>query len=835
MPTQTEDIVSHQEALADVLGVYMAQSGYTPGQLAKLSGIPKPTIVNWLEGRVKRPRVVDDLLQIGAVLHLPTQAMSRLLQAAGHPPLTELRATAVHTQNHPLQTLLQPWSAVNPTPTPRPSPFQVTADLPHFVGRTTELAQLRTLLLAAIPRPIISIQGMAGVGKTALAAHLAYQLRPNFPDGVLWARVDTSDPMAILGTFANAYGADVSQYGDLNSRSRLVRELLAHKQALMVLDSAQTSAQVLPLLPPTGSCAVIITTRRHDLFVTHGAHRLTLSPFSPHRAESLALFARVLGAERTADERPYLQELADYLGHLPLAVDIAAARLAYEPGWSTAVFLQRIRQEKRRLGELTFEDQNVRLSFNLSFQTLNPAQQTLFSILGCFTGEDFSAAATAAAAGVSLEEAQDDLRRLYLLSLIQQGRPSPIPENGRFQLHPLVQTYARHMLAQLPPAEVTAVWQRLTHYYAQFAAQHTQEFALLTLELANMLPVWRQAAALGWHTEFVQGINTIYPFLEATGLYEQSHELLTAASATAVAQEATPAMHLHYHLGRLAYKQGEYIEAETQYEQALALARAQQQAQTTSHLLRSLGMLAARRGDYVLADAYYKEGLALARSMGGGGIVSNFLRGLGVQAYMRGDFARAEAFYEEGLSLMELSDQAAQEGKGRGAMLWGLGMLAQEQDDLTQAEAYYQQALALARTLGQSERIVLLLRALASVSVARQQPASAHTWLAEALQMAEAIGHRWQTARILGEWGEVQLELEPTEALSAFQRLYELARVLQSQELVAVALFGLARVTAVTGDWAQASQFAAESLDTFTAIGHFNVQEVQEWLNRVRD
>src|SRR5690606_1190842 len=116
------------------------------------------------------------------------------------------------------------------------APFQAISDIPHFVGRRA----LRDELIAALLRPyhqmIYSLEGMGGTGKTALAVHLAYKLRPGLPGGVLWARVDTADPMSVLAAFAGAYKEDVSQYRDIESRSQVVRDILADKRALMVLD-----------------------------------------------------------------------------------------------------------------------------------------------------------------------------------------------------------------------------------------------------------------------------------------------------------------------------------------------------------------------------------------------------------------------------------------------------------------------------------------------------------------------------------------------------------------------------------------------------------------------
>jgi tetratricopeptide (TPR) repeat protein len=444
-----------------------------------------------------------------------------------------------------------------------------------------------------------------------------------------------------------------------------------------------------------------------------------------------------------------------------------------------------------------------------------------------FTGDDFSSQAAAVTADLPHDVAQDYLRKLYTLSLVQAGRDTAVNRPNRYRLHLLLRDYAGQQLG-----EETAVQQRFVHYFVTFAQQYSHDFAALDLEQKNVLTALRLAQQLAQTAEFVTGVLAYYLFWEAKGSYNVAGEYLRGVE-TAVSQQDNPAlqMQLHHYQGRLAQRQGEYIEAEAQFEAALELARLLEAEEALSHLLRALGVLAARRGDYVLADAYYKEGLELAKTLGHGGIVSNFLRGLGVQAYMRGDFARAEAFYEEGLALIEMLDEEAPDAKGQGGMLWGLGVLAQEQGDLEQARSYFEQSLALAQEVGQQERVILLLRMLADVAVVQNLPEQAAAYWQEALTLAQDIGHRWQVARVLSEWGEYQVQAgETAVAHETFQELFRLARILQSQELVAAALYGLARETAVRGDIDTAKEHGRESLDTFTAMGHAKVQEVKDWL-----
>lgn len=809
--------------LADILRTYVARSGYTPGQLARMAAIPKPTIVNWMEGRVKRPRAVEELLRLTAVLHLTSPEADALLAAAGHPTIAELQVTAQATGDKTVLSLLHPWQQTAKPPASQP-PFQAVADLSTFVGRSRELAEMEEALHSDHHATLYAIQGMPGVGKTTLAARLAYGLRHHFSDGVLWARVDVSDPLAILATFANAYGVDVSHYADLPSRSRLVRELLGHKRALLVLDGVESSEPILPLLPPTGPCAVLITTRKHQLSVLRRARRWLLAPFAYDGNESLELLARVLGRDRVQAEEPLLRRLATLLGHLPLALDIAASRLAYEVGWKTAVFVQRIEQTRQRLNELTFEDQSLHLAFQPSYEALTPELKHFFAQLALFVAEDFDDEAAAAVAGWPLAVAQDALRTLYGLSLLQTGRQ---PEC--YQFHPLLRDYARRFWQADEDGAAVA---RYEAYFAQMATTQGHNLAQLAQAWPDIEVALAAAEQRGAWGVFVRGVNGLYRFWEAQGAYGVAEGYLQRAE-TAVSHLNDPAaqLQLHYHRGRLAERRGDYVEAETRYEAALTLARVLEDTSYLSHLLRGLGVLAARRGDFGLADAYYKEGLAGARAVGRGSGVSDFLRGLGVQAFMRGDFARAEAFYEEGLALA--LGEGATEVAAEGGMLWGLGTLAEEQGDWPQAAHYYQRALVQARGVGHVERMIVLRRSLAGLAVAQGHYDEALVHLQEALTLARRIGQRQQVGRVLAALGEVQLVAGVETAVSTFQELFHLARTLQSQELVALALFGLARIAARGGETAVARQRGQESLTGLVAIGHHRVHEVQQWLTRV--
>ena len=164
---------------------------------------------------------------------------------------------------------------------------------------------------------------MGGIGKTTLALHLAHLLRPDFPDGVLWANVVDEQPEEIATRWAAAYGYDLSQQKSGETRLAVIGEILAQKQALLVLDDVWAGAKIRLLLPETGRCAVLITSRLERTVLGVGAEPVSLRQFSPENGRRLLL--RHLDEARATAAPEALDEICALVGNLPLAIDIAGS------------------------------------------------------------------------------------------------------------------------------------------------------------------------------------------------------------------------------------------------------------------------------------------------------------------------------------------------------------------------------------------------------------------------------------------------------------------------------------------------------------------------------
>lgn len=564
----------------------------------KLRGVAKRTLANWRNGIVKHPRLWEELVLVAAALELDAAQTDELLHAARHQPLAELRAREPRADR---LALLARWEA--------DAPFQVGPDLNYFAGRKMEAAKLQDALLKQRAVTICGLRGMGGVGKTTLARHLAYRLRNQFPDGVLWGQLNRSDTMSILASFAREYKLDVSEFHDVESRSRAVQSLLANKRVLIILDNAQTSEQVRPLLPPsTGKPAIIITTR-HDLAVSDEMLAFELRPFASDGQEALELCTNILGEQTARRQRGAWLELAALLGYLPLALAIAANRLKQTPVGAKrerAVneFLERVRgeiahAESARLDELTREDLSVRVTFEQSFAELTDAQKNFFIALGAFAGNDFDADAAAHVAQVSLAQAEAFLNELVGLSLVEIARA------GRFTLHRLLRDYAREKMVG------TEAYARTIEYFTELVRRLGKDnHKALGLEESNLVASLERAVQLGLFEALVNNVEWWMDFVTGRGLGRFAESLWQTVLAQLPSGSKEILMIANLYLGRAFYLQMNFAAGRHQYEIALNLAYELESSRTIVDALIGL-ILTTPKASLELREQNHQKALAI--------------------------------------------------------------------------------------------------------------------------------------------------------------------------------------------------------------------------------
>ncbi|WPB91471.1 ATP-binding protein [Streptomyces malaysiensis] len=392
----------------------------------------------------------------------PADVVPELRSRLGLRPAAYSRPTAASRPQRPL---------AETAPVVRPA--QLPAAVADFTGREHLVRELNERLAAPADRPAaIAIAGVGGIGKTALAVHLAHTARHRYPDGQLYidlggAGSSPADPETALGAFLRSLGTPDAAIPDgTEERAALYRASLEGRRVLVLLDNARDAAQVRPLLPGDGApdCVALITSRAHMTGLDR-THPVDLDAMSP--AEAFALFALIVGEERAAVERAEVMNVVASCSYLPLAIRIAACRLASRRTWTVSVLARKLADERRRLDELRAGDLAVKATFELGYGQLDPAQARAFRLLGLVGGPDISLPAAGAVLGLDVAETGRLLTSLVDISLLESAVP------GRYRFHDLVRLYARACSERetRAPAEREEALSRLLDFYLATAAR----------------------------------------------------------------------------------------------------------------------------------------------------------------------------------------------------------------------------------------------------------------------------------------------------------------------------------------------------------------------------
>jgi DNA-binding SARP family transcriptional activator len=341
-----------------------------------------------------------------------------------------------------------------------PVPAQLPPQEPDFVGRSALVADLCAALSGAerTAPPVLALSGMGGVGKTALALHLAHRSRGGFPDGQLYVDLrgntrSAADPEEVLGDFLCALGLAPDELPDgAAARSALFRSTADGRRLLIVLDNAAGAAQVRPLLPGAAGCAVVLTSRTRLAGLP-----ITLQPdigvFAPD--EALRLLRAVVGDARVDAERDAAAELVRACGRLPLAVRIVATRLAARPSWTVRALVERLVDERRRMDELRIGELAVAAAFELGYGQLTEAQAQAFRLLGAADAAELGLASAAALLDTDPARAEELLESLVDVAMLES------PAEIRYRHHDLLRDFARRLSARTAPGEERAARARL--------------------------------------------------------------------------------------------------------------------------------------------------------------------------------------------------------------------------------------------------------------------------------------------------------------------------------------------------------------------------------------
>jgi DNA-binding SARP family transcriptional activator/Tfp pilus assembly protein PilF len=643
-------------------------------------------------------------------------------------------------------------------------PAQLPADVADFTGREANLEQLCAAMSEVERRdnPAVAVAvvaGAPGLGKTALAIHAAHALRRDYPDGQLYVSLRGGSeqpvpPDEVLARFLRDLGVDGARIPvDAEERAALYRTRLAERQMLVVLDDARNAAQVRPLLPGTGSCAVIVTSR-HRLSDLAGSRLIDLDVLDD--AEATELFTRIVGAERADAEPDAVRDVVAICAGLPLAIRIAGARLAARRGWKIRALANRLADQRRRIDELIAGDLAVRACFQVSFDALargksgggaDPA--SLFRMLGVWQGPSIGLNGAAALVGQPEALVGDSLEVLVDAHLLE----SPAPD--RYRLHDLLRDYAAERAEADEPQAADDAMRRVLSWYlltadmaASVVAPHREQVPLDPADPGGEPLVFATAEqALAWCQQERSNLVAATRQAASRGLHDIAWKL--------------PAV-MKNGFDRLGYR-AEWLAT---HRVALSSVRELGDRPGEARILNNLGMVL---GQMHLHEAigYFDQALTIYRDIGDRrdeALAANN------QAFCYLALGRYDEAVTALLRALELQREAGRR-YGEGVALCNLVEAYVELGRYDEAIASSQEALAVIREVGSVRDEGYALCNLGRAHLELGRSAQAADLFQQALAIHRAAGNRYGEAQVLQQLGNVHARAgRTTEALEASVR-----------------------------------------------------------------
>ena len=805
--------------LQNLLGAYPLDEAFIAHQMTALYGSGRP----------------------GDALSLYRDTRSRLIDEQGTEPgpgLSELHQRILGND---------PSLAV---PAARPRPAQAaqvarTDPLPpeaaQFVGRDEELHLLTTERDASLPVKVI--EGVAGVGKTALAVQAARAVASDYPDGIYYLSFHTHDPgrpaldaAEALHRLLRMLTAPATQIPEaLSERAALLRAQLSRRRAILILDDAAHLDQIRPLLPQGGQCLILITTRR-TLPHLDGARALTLDVLPMD--DAVTLFQSVAGRGTTHD--PGEAALAVQLcGRLPLAIQLAAGRLAQDYPPRLADLVEELSRSPARLDGTGAAAADAISACDLSYRSLDPGHQRFFRRLGTSPCVSVSLHAAAALGGTTLPDAERALAALHDHHLLARA-PA-----GQFRFHDLIREYAGMRAAgEDSPADHRQAVGRLLDYYLHAAdaadrvlhplrrrapapgtpapaspalASQDEAARWLESEWRNILQAAQYAGRHEWKRKCADLIHVLAGFMEVRAYWDEAiaaHALAVQASRDLDDPGRTARASLD--LSQVSQQTGRHEAALAAAEEAAAIYRSLDDREGEAGALDQVGMAHQRAGRSRAALAYADEARLLYRETADRHGAADALSHSGIASWQLGRYPEAMDRLHDALSLY----QGAGDRRGQAKTLNNLGRMHLYRGYHRDALDCYQKSLKIFTEIGAVQSQAIVYHNIGAVHHYKGSYEEGLAAYQRALAIYRDIGDLRNEADVLNGMGAIYQSAECyDEALIYHQKAQSIAEEIGDLSQRAIAFRGLAGVRRGCGQYGEAFEHYQTALRLAREIG----------------
>ncbi len=831
--------------------------GWSQSRIAEALGITTRTVSRWEQGlSVPYPYYRE---QLCALFGKNARELGMISDTDENEILQEDVANAVSTINLPTgptttEAVTEPFAPIVPdldTCLIDPAIPEVVGSANRLLGRANLLMHVKERLLQGDSLALTALNGLPGIGKTALAVALATDLevQTRFRDGILWAGLGPHPKVLdLLARWGRLLGVAPSEVENVNSQEawgRTLRATIGKRRLLLIIDDAWSPEDALAFQVGGAHCVHLLTTRLPQVAFTFAQQGAIVVP-ELEETDGLALLARFI-PQHVQQNPEDARALVRAVGGLPLALTLMGKYLA------SHAFTGQPRRVQAALSQLHNTEQRLRLSMPVAPSERSPSlsDTTPLSLHAAIAISDQQLGSQAHAALCSLsvfppkpnsfseeaalaitQEPVEVLDTLWDAGLLESSGPS------RYTLHRTIADYAQTMHfpsiqssrmgeeMHCNTQDLTAMhspsiqssrmgWEmhckkRLVNYMLPYIQTHQRDYEALEQEANNILAALDAAIVMEMQYELIEGVIMLVPFMRVRGRYAQAeHYLQQALQATIALNDEERQTTVLRHLATFAELHGDNPLAERYSQQGLVIARRLNQIDAVSALLTTLGLAAFHRGDHAQAQTCYEEALLIAHQLGANERVCTLLSYLGEVALFQGNFTQAEALCQEGLALARQIEHQ----KLTSLLLASLGAVAGRQSNYAKAEPYLLEGLALARQLGHRELQSRLLSNLGVITHHLGNYEQAEAYLQEALALARQIGHRVQFCRLLTNLGGFAIRQgDYTQAERYLQEGIELARQFGHFDLPLM-LMNLGKAVGEQGDYYRANACFEESIE----------------------
>jgi tetratricopeptide (TPR) repeat protein/DNA-binding SARP family transcriptional activator len=634
---------------------------------------------------------------------------------------------------------------------PRPTPLPQLAK--EFVGRTEELHMLMNQEGPGYFRNKV-IAGMAGVGKTTLALKAASLLTDRYPDGQLYLNFQSHVPGEIQLDAAEALRRLLDMLGIPSTPvPRGVRELvalwqheLAYRRLIIVLDDVPGSAAIAPILPKSGDCLTVITTRNRLTGIPNASE---LSIGMLPESDAIALFTMITGPGK-ADDPAMVAKAVRLCECLPLAIRLTATRLRADSASTVSDFVAEV------AGLQTFPDglggasRQLMSTFELSYRGLSSEHQRFFRRLGMNPCMDFTVYSAAIIAGIEKSEAEAALSALFDRHLIERGTKQ------RFRFHDLVGSYAAFCAERDD-----------SHQERRDTGRNMLDYLLYHADSADFILYSHRRYFLSRTPEKPITHSGISSVEEAQAWLESEWRNIVKAAEYAAKHE------WKWHSAELAHILSEFLDIRGCWDEAIALHSLALQAcrdlsdfPGIARASLDLSLASQRKGRHESALRHASEALSIYESISDQRGRALAADRMGMIQYFSGRFRQALAYDQEARALYnESGDQA-----GEAEAIFHAGVSCLNLGRLRESMGYFRDALALFERIGNERGKAKVINSMAEVMRYQGYHREAISDYLQALEIYQEIGSREEQAVVKQNIGCVYLyKGNPEEALREFR------------------------------------------------------------------